>query len=353
MVIFISLSIASLSSCTTTEKIAWTNRGGSKSGGNVILGIDVPPRMGLRETIVEWDAKQANDLASKRCRNWGYFGAERFNGPLPAQLTCHGQGISPCWSKTYRITYQCISAPPSSDTTVRNIAPPESGTTGSGFFVSKLGHIVTNEHVVRKCGSVTVGDAANKQVAASVLETDKRNDLALLRISSTQMASVETKALISKLGLKLVPLASGGLVRSEDVELGEDVLVAGYPYGELFSNTIKVTKGIISASRGMGDDSGQFQMDAAVQPGNSGGPIYDENGNIVGVVVSQLNKLKVAKAIGSLPENVNFGIKASTVRQFLTSAGLPTKWSNRTERQSTKELAKIAKNQTVMVVCNP
>ena len=54
-----------------------------------------------------------------------------------------------------------------------------------------------------------------------------------------------------------------------------------------------------------------------------------------------------------LPENVNFGIKASTVRQFLTSAGLPTKWSNRTERKSTKELAQIAKNQTVMVVCNP
>ena len=231
--------------------------------------------------------------------------------------------------------------------------PPKSGTTGSGFFVSKLGHILTNEHVIRECGSVTVGDNANKQVAASVLETDKRNDLALLRISSTQMASVETKSLISKLGLKLVPLASEGLFKSDDVELGEDVLVAGYPYGELFSNSIKVTKGIVSSNKGMGDDSGQFQMDAAVQPGNSGGPIYDENGNIVGVVISQLDKRKVEKVIGSLPENVNFGIKASTVRQFLTSAGLPTKWSNRTERKSTKELAQIAKNQTVMVVCNP
>ncbi len=236
--------------------------------------------------------------------------------------------------------------------------PPSSGSTGSGFFVSKLGHILTNEHVVRQCGSVTVGDNTNNQVSASVLEKDKRNDLALLRISSTKKASAETKSLISKLnvqklGLKLVPLASEGLVRSDDVELGEDVLVAGYPYGELFSDTIKVTKGIVSANKGMGDDSGQFQMDAAVQSGNSGGPIYDENGNIVGVVVAQLNKLKVAKAIGSLPENVNFGIKASTVRQFLTSAGLPTKWSNRTKRKSTKELAQIAKNQTVMVVCNP
>ena len=82
------------------------------------------------------------------------------------------------------------------------------------------------------------------------------------------------------------------------------------------------------------------------------GLIYDENGNIGGVVVAQLDKLKMAKTIGSLPENVNFGIKASTVRQFLTSSGLPTKWSSRAKSMSTKELAKIARNQTVMVVCS-
>ena len=110
---------------------------------------------------------------------------------------------------------------------------------------------------------------------------------------------------------------------------------------------------IVSAIRGLGDDSGQFQMDAAVQPGSSGGPIYDGNGNIVGVVISQLNKRKFEKIVGSIPENVNFGIKASTVRQFLTASGLPTKWSKRSKRMSTRQLAKIAKNQTVMVVCHP
>jgi S1-C subfamily serine protease len=102
----------------------------------------------------------------------------------------------------------------------------------------------------------------------------------------------------------------------------------------------------------MGGDITQFQIGAAIQPGNSGGPIYDENGSIVGVVVSQLNKMKFAKMSGSIPENVNFGIKASTVRQFLSSSGLPTKWSNRSEAMSTKDLAKIAKRQTVMVVCH-
>ena len=353
MVIFISLSGAAFSACTTTEKIEWTSRGGSKSDGNVILGIDVPAQMGLRETIVKWDAKQANELATKGCRNWGYVGAERFSEPLPAQLTCHGYGISPCWSKTYRITYQCISArPSSSDTTVKKSPPPPSGSTGSGFFISKLGHVLTNQHVVGDCKTVTVGDSADRQVIADVLDTDRRNDLALLRISSTKMASAETKSLISKLNIKLVPKASDGLMRSKDVELGEDVLVAGFPYGELFSNTIKVTTGVVSATRGFSDDSGQFQIDAAVQPGSSGGPIYDENGNIVGVVVAQLNKMKFAEQLGSLPENVNFGIKASTVKQFLNTSGLPTNWSERSQSMSTRDLAKIAESQTVMVVCH-
>ena len=218
---------------------------------------------------------------------------------------------------------------------------PEPSTSGSGFFLSKKGHVITNQHIVNECKRVTVGDNAQKQVTADVLETDKRNDLALLKISSLKMASAETKSLIRKLGIKVVPLASDGLMRSEDVELGEDVLVAGYPYGEVFSNSIKVTKGIVSANRGLGDDTGQFQMDAAVQPGNSGGPIYDENGNIVGVVISQLNKRKFEKIVGSMPENVNFGIKASTVRQFLTASGLPTKWSERSISMSTKEIAEV------------
>ena len=229
---------------------------------------------------------------------------------------------------------------------------PKTSTSGSGFFVSKSGHVITNQHIVNKCKKVTVGDNAEKQVAADIIETDRENDLALLKLSSLKMASVETKSLIQKLGIKIVPLASDGLLRFEDVDLGEDVLVAGYPYGEIFSDSIKVTKGIVSASKGFGDDSGQFQMDAAVQPGNSGGPIYDENGNIVGVVVAQLNKMKFAKQSGSMPENVNFGIKASTVRQFLSSSGLPTKWSKRSKSMSTKEIAKIAENQTVMVMCH-
>ena len=229
-------------------------------------------------------------------------------------------------------------------------AKPKSSS-GSGFFISKLGHIITNQHVINKCSRITVGDRIDKQVPAELLETDKRNDLALLKTTSLKLASAETKSLIQKLSIEIVPLATGGLMRGNDVKLGEDVLVAGFPYGDIFSKNIKVTKGIVSSTTGIKDNSGQFQLDAAVQPGNSGGPIYDKYGNIVGVVVAQLNKFKMAKAIGSLPENVNFGIKASTVKQFLNES-IPTRWSERTKEISTTKLSEIAKKQTVMVVCH-
>ena len=225
-------------------------------------------------------------------------------------------------------------------------------TTGSGFFVSKNGHVITNQHVVGNCKKVTVGDNAKKQVTADIIETDRRNDLALLKLSTLKMASVETQSLIKKLGVKIVPLASDGLLRSKDVNRGEEIVVAGYPYGEIFGDEIKVNKGIVSGNKGLGGDTGQFQIDAAVQPGNSGGPIYDSNGNIVGVVVSQLNKMKFAKQSGSMPELMNFGIKASTVRQFLSASGLPTKWSKKSRRISTERIAKVAEKQTVMVMCH-
>jgi len=243
-------------------------------------------------------------------------------------------------------------APPirSRATPTKRVPPPQSAT-GSGFFASRFGHVVTNAHVVDRCKRISIGDNSNSQTEAKIVASDKINDLALLKISTLGLASSETKSLIKRLGINVVPLAASGLLRSEDVELGESVLVAGFPFGDVFSNTIKVTGGMVSAIRGTGDNSSQFQMDAAVQSGNSGGPIYDEFGNVVGVVVAQLNKLKVAKIIGSLPENVNFGIKASTVRQFLNSNGLPSKWSRRTKTMSTKQLAKIAQKQTLMIIC--
>ena len=121
----------------------------------------------------------------------------------------------------------------------------------------------------------------------------------------------------------------------------------------MFSKEIKVTFGNVNSTKGIGDDSSQFQIQAPVQPGNSGGPIYDRYGNIVGVVVSQLNKLKLSKSIGSMPENVNFGIKASTVSQFLNASGVITNWSKRTQKVSNEKIFEIASKPTFLIAPKP
>ena len=104
----LALLLLRLGGCTTTDTMQWAGVGGSKADGLVILGIDVPPKIGVMEPHVVWDVQQANNEADRRCRNWGYKSAEIFREPLPVRVICHPQGISPCWSKTYRATYQCI-----------------------------------------------------------------------------------------------------------------------------------------------------------------------------------------------------------------------------------------------------
>ncbi len=215
---------------------------------------------------------------------------------------------------------------------------------GSGFYVSKFRHIVTNQHVVNKCKKITVGDSISKQIPATLVASNKRDDLAILQTISMEMASAETKSFIQNLSIEIVPIISGGLMRSEDVKGGEDIVVAGYPLGNMVSDTIKVTKGIVSATRGMNNNFSQFEIDAVIRKGNSGGPIYDKRGNIVGVAVSRLNVNRT--------DTINFGIKGSTVKQFLSANDVPTTWANRAQRINTQDLYKIASKQTVMVVCH-
>lgn len=108
--LLVSLVPLLISACaTSTEKSAWTMVGGSKADGDVILGIDVPPKMWVTETNVVWDAAQANKEATDRCQAWGYKGAKVYRENLPVLKTCYSQGVSPCWSKTYRVQYQCVS----------------------------------------------------------------------------------------------------------------------------------------------------------------------------------------------------------------------------------------------------
>ena len=105
--------------------------------------------------------------------------------------------------------------------------------------------------------------------------------------------------------------------------------MAGYPFGSYISSSVKITKGIISSLSGLGNNYSNIQIDAALQPGNSGGPIFDEKGNVVGVAVAKLDLATVVKAYGVVPENTNFGIKANVVSNLLAAndilGNLPSK----------------------------
>ena len=103
---------------------------------------------------------------------------------------------------------------------------------------------------------------------------------------------------------------------------GEDILVLGYPYGKLTSSESKVTKGIVSALQGLGNNYSQFQIDAAIQPGNSGGPVFDSEGALVGITVATADYKFYEENFKSLPQNMNFAIKSNMLENFLSSVGI-------------------------------
>ena len=97
----------------------------------------------------------------------------------------------------------------------------------------------------------------------------------------------------------------------------QDIFVAGYPFGKRISASVKVTKGIVSSLTGIGNNFSNIQIDAALQPGNSGGPIINDRGNVIGVAVAKLDVKYIVKKFGVIPENTNFGIKSSVVMNLL------------------------------------
>ncbi len=173
-----------------------------------------------------------------------------------------------------------------------------SASSGSGFAVSPIGHVVTNNHVISGCQKVVIHHKGQR-VLARVLAFDPQNDLAVLKGDFRPSTVLKLSA--------------------NRPELLQDIYVAGYPFGQRMSRGVKVTKGIISSLTGIGNNFSNIQIDAALQPGNSGGPIVDEKGNVVGVAVAKLDIKKILKDYGTLPENTNFGVKTSVVKSMLDS----------------------------------
>ena len=200
---------------------------------------------------------------------------------------------------------------------------------GTGFFINRSGNVVSNNHVIDSCSSVKLhykGDAK----PVKVLATDRTNDLSLMK---SDFVPDDVFAIAKK-----------------DAGLLEDIYVAGYPFGKVVSSSVKVTKGVVSALTGIGNNYSNIQIDAALQPGNSGGPIINKKGNVVGVAVAKLDYKKVIKDFGAIPEGTNFGIKSSTVQQFIKANNVNSVSTNFMD-MSTKDIGEKIQKATVYLDC--
>ena len=134
------------------------------------------------------------------------------------------------------------------------------------------------------------------------------------------------------------------------IRLGDTVVNYGYPlFGEL-SDHAKISKGEINSLAGMGNDSRFIQYDAATQPGNSGGPVLDLSGNVVGIVSAGLSK-KYADQTGHIAQNVNFAVKSFVAEAFLSANGIDFEKAESKEEMRTADIAEKAEKFTVLVGC--
>ena len=207
----------------------------------------------------------------------------------------------------------------------------EPASSGSGFLVGRDGWIVTNHHVVDGCARVTV-NCAGTSYDAAVRALEARDDLALLK------APLEVRE-------------AATFSESPRASLGQAATVAGYPLHGVLSKELNVTSGNVSALAGPDDDAKRLQITAPVQPGNSGGPLLDGAGNIIGVVASTLRATDAAKITGDIPQNVNFAIKGAVVRSFLDIHGVAYDRRPSNAKLTPEQLAERARTFTVAVHC--
>jgi S1-C subfamily serine protease len=191
-----------------------------------------------------------------------------------------------------------VTAPPAT-AAVRQEGPQNKTltSTGTGFFISP-DTLVTNNHVVAGCTELKLRKNGGDTSGVRLLATSPSDDLAVLRAPTPGKSFLKPR-----IGAPIKP--------------AEPVLVFGYPLAQALSSAGNTTLGNVTALSGLRDDSRYIQISAAVQPGNSGGPAVDEAGRLIGVVVSKLNAMAIARATGDIPQNVNFAIKVTTLVNFL------------------------------------
>jgi S1-C subfamily serine protease len=196
------------------------------------------------------------------------------------------------------------------------------GSSGSAFFVNNKGNIITNNHVVERCGGPIKVLYNKKEYSAKAVAKDGTLDLAVL---SSEIKPNQYLKLSKKSGDKL-----------------DRVVAAGYPLGYKISDELKLTAGIVSATKGWKDNINEFQIDAALNPGNSGGPVVNDAGNLFGVAVAGLADR----------QNLNFAIKSKAVKDFLDVNKVSYSTAMMERDMDNKTRLKLLEDSTVFIYCN-
>ncbi|WP_026202186.1 S1C family serine protease [Bradyrhizobium sp. WSM2793] len=213
--------------------------------------------------------------------------------------------------------------------------PGRTGTfTGTGFVVSPNGHVVTNSHVIDSCtGDIKGNLASEAAMVLRVVSSDATNDLALLQAPATAVFKDFTK------------------IRDRSMHSGDSVVAIGFPLHGYLSSDLTVTTGIVSSLSGFRNHTGRLQISAAVQAGNSGGPLFDLSGQVAGIVVAKLNALRMIKETGQLTENINFAIKTGALRDFLDNSVVPYQTAEPKGELKTADIAANARAYTMLISC--
>lgn len=205
-------------------------------------------------------------------------------------------------------------------------------TTGTAFLVNKQGHLLTNAHVVNQCKTIKVY-SENATTLAKIVARDEINDMAIIK---TDVWSYARPMQFSK----------------QSVGLGQDIYAIGYPLPTLLALDLQMTKGNVSALAGLGNDSRFYQISAPVQSGNSGGPLVNGYGLVSGMVTSKANLVKVKQLTGDFPQNVNFAIKESQLKNYLDTNRITYDIATSSEELKGEEIASMARKYTVLVECS-
>jgi hypothetical protein len=203
-------------------------------------------------------------------------------------------------------------------------------TSGTAFAVAP-GLLVTNQHVVGGCSSVEVLASDGRRTGA-VVDSDALIDLALIRVTGLKGATARLRS-------------------PRSVRLGEAVMVFGFPLSGSLTSGGNFTSGLVSGLRGLRDAAGEIQITAPVQPGNSGGPVLDASGLVVGVVQAKLDALRSAITTGDIPQNVNFAVSLDVLAEFLAKNKVSVRDAAPAKPLDTASVAELAQSFTYRVEC--